>query len=87
MDIDMDLIVNMLESSNQTYQESEDQSKVWLGWTVCNAMVKGKLEIQDTMDRWGGEVWVEGLALMDRGNGEGHVKRLWSDRPHMAEKL
>jgi hypothetical protein len=50
-------------------------------------MVKGKLEIRDTTNRWGSEVWVENLAPMDRCNGEGHVKRLWSDRPHMAEKL
>jgi hypothetical protein len=50
-------------------------------------MVKGKLEIRDMTDRWGGEVWVEDLAPMDRCNCEGHVKRLWSDRPHVAEKL
>ena len=37
-----------------------------------NAMVKGKLV---------------GLALMDQGDGEGQVKRLWSDRPYVAEKL
>ena len=34
-------------------------------------MVKGKLV---------------GLAPMDRGEGEGQVKRLWSDGPHVAEK-
>jgi hypothetical protein len=27
------------------------------------------------------------LALMDRGDGEGQVERLWSDGPHVAEKL
>ena len=37
-----------------------------------NAVVKGKLV---------------GLAPMDRGDGEGQVKRLWSDGPHVAEKL
>jgi hypothetical protein len=37
-----------------------------------NAMVKGKLM---------------GFVPMDRGNGEGQVKRLWSDGPHVAEKL
>jgi len=35
-------------------------------------MVKGKLV---------------GLALMDRGNGEGQVERLWNDGPHVVEKL
>ena len=39
---------------------------------MCNAMVKGKLV---------------GLALMDRGNGEGQVERLWNDGPHVVEKL
>ena len=68
----MDLFVSMLECSNQTYQASEDRSKTWLRWTMCNMIVKGKLV---------------GLALMDRGNGEGQVERLWSDKPHMAEKL
>jgi len=57
----MDLFVSMLECSNQTYQASEDRSKTWLQWTVCNAMVKGKLL---------------GLMPMDRGDGEGQVKRL-----------
>ena len=28
-----------------------------------------------------------GLMPMDRGDGEGQVKRLWSDGPHTAEKL
>ena len=27
-----------------------------------------------------------GLTPMDRGDGEGQVKRLWSDRTHVAEK-
>ena len=37
MDIDMDLIVSILECSNQIEQASEDLSKTWLEWTVCNA--------------------------------------------------
>jgi hypothetical protein len=35
-------------------------------------MVKGKLV---------------GLAPMDQGNGEGQVEKLWSDGPHVTEKL
>jgi hypothetical protein len=45
-------------------------------------MVKGKLETQDTMDRWGDEVWVEGLALMDRGIGEWQAKGSRHDGDH-----
>jgi hypothetical protein len=39
---------------------------------MCNVMVKDKLV---------------GLTLMDRGDSEGQIKRLWSDGPHVAEKL
>ena len=44
--------------------------EVRLGCEGPVAVVKDKLETQNTMDHRGGEVQVEGLALMDRGNGE-----------------
>jgi hypothetical protein len=50
-------------------------------------MVKGKLETQDTMDRWGGEVWVEGLALMDRGIGEKQAKGSRHDGDHQGGEV
>jgi len=49
-----------------TWQTSEDQSKIWLRWTGCDAMVKGKLM---------------GLAPMDLGEGEGQASELGSEGP------
>ena len=62
----MDLIVSMLECLNQTQQASEDRSKTWLQWTVCHAIVKGKLV---------------GLAPMDRGDGEGQASGFGAEGP------